>query len=173
MLIFWNIDDLLFVFHVWVFRHDSFLVHVIPITLLRMNLYNFQCFSFITITNSYSGALCPWWHNQMETLAVLLTLCEGNPPVTSGFTSQRPVTWSFDVFFDLRLNKRFSKHSRCYLDNKVHVANMGPRWAPCWPHEPCYQGSDMRCHHAHYDVTVISVGFIVIHITKDGSWRLE
>ena len=28
-------------------------------------------------------------------------------------------------------------------DNKVHGANMGPvgpRWAPCWPHEPRYQG---------------------------------
>ena len=25
-------------------------------------------------------------------------------------------------------------------DSKVHGANMGPTWAPCWPHEPCYQG---------------------------------
>ena len=25
------------------------------------------------------------------------------------FPTQRPVTWSFDVFFDLRLNKRLSK----------------------------------------------------------------
>ena len=30
-------------------------------------------------------------------------------PVT--FPSQRPVTWSFDVFFELRLNKRWSKQS--------------------------------------------------------------
>ena len=35
-------------------------------------------------------------------------LC-GNSPVTSEFPSQRPVTWSFDIFFDLRLNKRLSK----------------------------------------------------------------
>ena len=30
-----------------------------------------------------------------------------------------------------------------YPDSKVHGANMGPvgpRWALCWPHEPCYQG---------------------------------
>ena len=33
----------------------------------------------------------------------------GNSPVTSEFPSQRPVTQSFDVFFDLRLNKRLSK----------------------------------------------------------------
>ena len=28
-------------------------------------------------------------------------------------------------------------------DSKVHRAHLGPvgpRWAPCWPHEPCYQG---------------------------------
>ena len=41
-------------------------------------------------------------------------LCEGNPPVTGGFPSQRPETRSFDVFFDLRLNKRLSKRSRCW-----------------------------------------------------------
>ena len=23
----------------------------------------------------------------------------------------------------------------------AHLGPAGPRWAPCWPHEPCYQGS--------------------------------
>ena len=32
-------------------------------------------------------------------------LC-GNSMVTGEFPTQRPVTWSFDVFFDLRLNKQ-------------------------------------------------------------------
>ena len=36
----------------------------------------------------------------------------GNSPVTGEFPAQRPVTQSFDVFFDLRLNKRLSKQSR-------------------------------------------------------------
>ena len=35
----------------------------------------------------------------------------GNPPVTRGFPSQSPVTRSFYVFFDLRLNKHLSKQS--------------------------------------------------------------
>ena len=39
-------------------------------------------------------------------------VCERNSPVTSEFPSQRPVTQSFGVFFDLRLNKRLSKPSR-------------------------------------------------------------
>ena len=42
----------------------------------------------------------------------LLVLCEGNPPVTGGFPSQRPVTRSFDAFVDLRLNNRLNKQAR-------------------------------------------------------------
>ena len=52
-----------------------------------------------------------WWRHQMETFSSLLAICEGNSPVTGEFLSQRPVTRSFGVFFDLRLNKRLSKQS--------------------------------------------------------------
>ena len=38
-------------------------------------------------------------------------LCVGNSPVTGEFPSQRPVTRSFDGFFDLGLKKRLSKES--------------------------------------------------------------
>ena len=56
---------------------------------------------------------CPaWWRHQIEKFSTLLALCEGNTPVTGGFPSQRPVTRSFGVFYDLRLNKRLSKQSR-------------------------------------------------------------
>ena len=44
-----------------------------------------------------------WWRHQMETFSALLALCAGNSPVPGEFPSQRPVTRSFDVFFDLRL----------------------------------------------------------------------
>ena len=52
-----------------------------------------------------------WWHHQMETFSALLAICAGNSPVPGEFPAQRPVTRSFDVFFDLRLNKRLSKQS--------------------------------------------------------------
>ena len=45
----------------------------------------------------------------METFSALLAICAGNSPVTGEFLSQRPVTQSFDVFLDLRLNKWLSK----------------------------------------------------------------
>ena len=47
----------------------------------------------------------------METFSALLAICAGNSPAPSEFPAQRPVTRSFDAFFDLRLNKRLSKQS--------------------------------------------------------------
>ena len=50
----------------------------------------------------------------------------GNPLVTGGIPSHRAVTQSCDVFFDLRLNKRLSKHSG-------HRWFETP-WCPLWRH---------------------------------------
>ena len=62
-------------------------------------------------------------------------LCEWNPPVTSGFPSQRPVTRGFDAFFDLRLNKWLTKQSRrnrAHYDVTVMFRFEAMRWSPCW-----------------------------------------
>ena len=61
----------------------------------------------------------------METFSALLALCAGNSPSTGEFPTQRPVTRSFDVFFDLRLKKRLS------------------------------DAGDLRRHRAHHDVAVM------------------
>ena len=52
-----------------------------------------------------------WWRHQMETFSALLAICVGNSPVPGEFPAQRPVTRSFDAFFDLRLNKQLSRQS--------------------------------------------------------------
>ena len=67
-----------------------------------------------------------WWRHQMETFSAVLAICARNSLVTGEFPTQRPVTRSFNVFFDLRLNKRFSKQ---------------------------YEAGNLKHHHAHYDVT--------------------
>ena len=74
------------------------------------------------MVSSFSGRLTYWgrathiwvvlWRHQMETFSTLLALGDGNPPVTDGSPSQSPVTRSFDVSFDLGLNKQFSEQSR-------------------------------------------------------------
>ena len=60
----------------------------------------------------------------------------GEPPVTDRFPSQRPATRSFDIFFDLRLNKRIRNNR---------------------------DAGDLRRHRAHYDVTVTKVQLKVAH----------
>ena len=80
----------------------------------------------------------PWWRHQMETFSALLAICAGNSLVFSEFPAQRPVTRSFDVFFDSHLNKQLSKQS----------------WA-----------GDLIRYRAHYDVTVMQwCDFIPHHI---------
>ena len=65
----------------------------------------------------------------METFSALLALCVGNSLVTGEFPAQVPVARRFDVYFDLRLNKRLSNR----------------------------EASDLRRHRAQYDVTVINI----------------
>ena len=58
-----------------------------------------------------SPPLNSWWRHQMETFSALLVISAGNSPVTGELPTQRSVTRSFDVFFDLRLNKRLSSET--------------------------------------------------------------
>ena len=62
----------------------------------------------------------------METLSELLVICAGNSPVPCEFPAQRPVTRSFNVFFDLRLSKRLSKQSWGWWFETP--------WRPLWRH---------------------------------------
>ena len=75
-----------------------------------------------------------WWRHQMATFSPLLAICAGNSPVTGEFPTQRPVTRSFDVFFDLRPNKRLSKHWWGWWFETPSC--------PLWRHLMC----DLRCH---------------------------
>ena len=76
-----------------------------------------------------SDLSAPRWRHQMETFSALLALCVVNSSVTGEFPSQRPVTRSFNIFFDLCLNKRLSKQSK--------------RW---WFETPSYDVTVMHIH---------------------------
>ena len=63
----------------------------------------------------------------METFFALLAFCAGNSPINGEFLVQRPVTRSFDVFFDLHLNKRLSKQpKRWWFETPLR-----PLWRNC------------------------------------------
>ena len=87
------------------------------------HIYQKCCYSFLSHIVFY---LSTWWRHQMETLSALLAFCVGNSPVTGEFPTQRPVTQSFDVFFDLHLNKRLGKQSCGWWFETP--------WCPLWRH---------------------------------------
>ena len=73
-----------------------------------------------------------FWHDDVikwrHLFSALLAFFVGNSLVTGGeFPLQRSVTWSFDVFFDLRLNKRLSKQSR----RRWFETPLGSLWRHC------------------------------------------
>ena len=86
----------------------------------------------------------------METFSALLAICAGNSPVSGEFPTQRPVTRSCDVFFDLRLNKGLSKQSggwwfetlsrplwrHCNVAHQIYVYKkmfpIHPQWQTQW-----------------------------------------
>ena len=89
-----------------------------------MNFYwHIGLIFFVKATNSKKiwsypkelGTYLTWWRHQMETFSSVLALCAGNSPVTGEFPSQSPVTRSFDISFDMRLNKRLSIQSWGWL----------------------------------------------------------
>ena len=83
----------------------------------------------------------------MEKFSALLTLCAGNSPVPGEFPSQRPVTRSFDVFFDLRLNQRLSKQWWGWWFETLQC----PLWRHCNGYFPHY--TPLYTSQNHYGIT--------------------
>ena len=63
----------------------------------------------------------------MELFSALLAICAGYSPGPGEFPAQRSVPGSFDVFFDLRLNKRLSKQSGGWWFETLSC----PLWRQC------------------------------------------
>ena len=77
-----------------------------------IRLYSNLIFKKLKMTRWYDRSPVHMMTSSNGNISALLALCEGNPPVNGGFSSQRPVMRGFDVFFDLRLKKRLGKQSR-------------------------------------------------------------
>ena len=81
---------------------------------------------------------------------------------------KKPAMQGLNAFFDVSVNKMFNKQCSCWWveipscpydmhrqlprgsilvykrdwwgQHGAHLGPTGPRWAPCWLHEPCYRG---------------------------------
>ena len=108
----------------------------------------FQYLAFMQFTCWIS-----WWRHRMETFSALLAICAGNSPGSPGeFPALRPMTRSFDVFFDLHPNKRLSKqwwgwwfetplcplwrHRNVSKSHLLYMYWLMPCYIPCWYEGP-------------------------------------
>ena len=76
---------------VYVFTVPRWVVWIKYLLQVLCSLMSSQLLINITyvMSNESSRVQGPWWWLDMETLSALLALCEGNPPFTGGFPSQR------------------------------------------------------------------------------------
>ena len=44
----------------------------------------------------------------------------------------------------LRNFEHYPRKQSSWGQHGANLGPIGPKWAPCWPHEPCYQGMVMR-----------------------------
>ena len=88
-----------------------------------------------------------WWHHQLETFSALLAICAENSPVPGEFPAQRPVTRSFDVFSDLRLNKQLSKQSWGWWFETLSCS--------LWRHRNVLNSNFMQSHSSITSISVI------------------
>ena len=90
-----------------IYQRNHEIKFLIPIGFVWMaHVNSHMMFALVSASEVIMKDIWSWWRHQMETFSTLMALCEGNSPVTGEFPSQRPVTRSFDVFFDLYLHKR-------------------------------------------------------------------
>ena len=99
----------IFQYH-WIW-YLPFYDHLTALILIQVVLYVWLWFqpNHLHTTESIIWHIT-WWRHQMETFSALLAICAGNS-LPGEFPAQRPATRSFDVFVDLRPNKRLSKQS--------------------------------------------------------------
>ena len=99
------------------------------------------CFNHIWINLTSTAQGYSWWRHQMETFSALLAICAGNSPASGEFPAQRPVTRSFDVFFDLCLNERLRKQSWGWWFETL----LCPVWRHCNDQDKCAYTRPYNC----------------------------
>ena len=131
-------------------------------TLNRLLLYGYT--NHVTQLHNRVMEKLSWWRHQMETFSALLAICAGNSPVSGEFPAHRPVTRSFDVFFDLRLKKRLSKQPWGWWFETLS--------RPLWRHRNVFERSRLttRCFPYYWRVRLLTAMFFLLesHNIKDG-----
>ena len=103
------------------------------------------------------------WTMDYETFSALLAICVGKSPVIGEFPAQRPVTRSFDVSFDLRLNKQLSKQSWGWQFETPSCT----LWRLCNAENNYVAYKTIYVAHYFHDIIVLRVNFMHLHFSYE------
>ena len=109
--------------NMWNNHQKWYIIYFVIVGMKTDDIYEKQCKALVEITyyaivDWFASSRCQGiltfrmlmislWLDDTEMPSPLLGLCEGNPPVTTGFLSQRASKLGIDVFVDVSLNSDF------------------------------------------------------------------
>ena len=77
----------------------------------------------------------------LNQIPFLLLLCCIQYHVTLVYDMMRLSYWQFSMTLQKESTDNAIPDSKSsWGQHGTHLGPVGPRWAPCWPYEPCYQG---------------------------------
>ena len=82
----------------------------------------------LLICSSLNETICMWL--EMSWVIILKYTAE---KVSIGSIDGLVMAWC-------RTGKKQPRKQGSWGQHGAHLGPVGPRWSPCWPHEPCYQG---------------------------------
>ena len=116
---------------------------------IKHNILWYYCQIFLTkrirIPASYLISKSSYYQDP-----VLLRWINFNPSMDKWFHAQESM-WGNHLTI---LKHQRCNHRRLEIDG-AHLGPTGPRWAPCWPHDPCYLGDIMSDRIAYSGIILI------------------
>ena len=99
-----------------------------------------MCICFV----KWQLSTCPEGFMSLSSLSKLENrVLPNGPSMVEGWVVHVTFVWSvYHVDSELLADHRSSlpKWQSSWGQHGAHLGPVGPSWAPCWPHEPCYQG---------------------------------
>ena len=80
-----------------------------------------------------------WWANEQQVTTFMVYIW-GTLLCQSGHTSPYNRRFGIGKIFTFDPLEYLPRKQSSWGQHGAHLGSVGPRWAPCWPPEPCYLG---------------------------------
>ena len=132
------------------------------------------------IVLTHRSGTCRWKSSSWKTRICLFYL--KNTMATGGLATHDVSAWAAMALSLFAWNGRFWQYlsyshiNPCSIATLIarfmgptwaHLGSTGPRWAPCWPHEPCYLGNYILIQNKNSDFCGIKFVWLHFHTFQE------